>query len=272
MARRRRRPAVAGLFYPEDPAELSAAVRRHVRGARDPGGPPPVAVIAPHAGYVYSGPVAGSAYARVASLAGRVRRVVLVGPSHRVAFRGLAVPSADVLETPLGDVPVDRDAAERLVALPQVVERDDAHAGEHSLEVQLPFLQEVLGALPVLPLAAGTATAEEVAEVLDALWDPPGTLFVVSSDLSHYEDYETARRRDEATSRAIEALRPEALDADSACGRVGVRGLLLLARRRGLRARTLDLRSSGDTAGPRDRVVGYGAYEIGWPEGAAGSA
>jgi hypothetical protein len=188
--------------------------------------------------------------------------VVLIGPSHHVSFRGLAVPNADAFATPLGDVPVDRAAVERLLALPQVAQRDDAHAREHSLEVQLPFLQEVLGPFALVPLAAGDATADEVAEVLGLFVDEPGTLVVVSSDLSHYLDYESARRLDAATSRAIEALDDAALDAERACGCVGVAGLLVAARRRGLAAHTLDLRSSGDTAGGRDRVVGYGAYEV----------
>jgi hypothetical protein len=254
--------AVAGLFYPAGAAELAEAVRACLRAAPSEAGAPPWALIVPHAGYVYSGPIAGTAYARLAALRGRVRRVVLIGPSHHVAFRGLAVPSAAAFATPLGDVPVDRAALRRLLALPQVVERDDAHAREHSLEVQLPFLQEVLGSFDLVPLAAGEASAEEVAEVLELLADEPGTLVVVSTDLSHYHDYATARRLDAATSRAIEELRPDALGWESACGRVGLGGLLLLARRRGLEARTLDLRSSGDTAGGRDRVVGYGAYEL----------
>jgi hypothetical protein len=251
-----------GLFYPGERAALAASVQGLLRAAGPAEGPAPRAVIAPHAGYVYSGPVAASAYARLAPLRGRVRRVVLVGPSHHVGFRGLAVPSADAFETPLGTVPVDRAALERLLALPQVVERDDAHAREHSLEVQLPFLQEVLGDFALVPLAAGDASAAEVAEVLERLFDEPGTLLVVSSDLSHGADYATARALDAETSRAIEALRPEDLGPGSACGRVAVRGLLLLARRRGLAAHTLDLRSSGDTAGGRDRVVGYGAYAV----------
>jgi len=260
--KRLRRPAVSGLFYPAAAGELAQSVRAFLDAAPPAQGAPPRAVIAPHAGYVYSGPIAGSAFARLAPLRGQIRRVVLIGPSHQVAFHGLAVPSADAFATPLGEVPVDRAAVQRLLALRQVVERDDAHAHEHSLEVQLPFLQEVLGEFALVPLAAGDASAEEVAEVLELLFDEPGTLVVVSTDLSHYHDYATARRMDAATSRAIEALRPEALDWESACGRVGVRGLLVLARRRGLSLRTLDLRNSGDTAGPRDQVVGYGAYEL----------
>jgi len=260
--KRPRRPAVAGQFYPGDPSALACEVHRYLDEADGNGHPAPKAIIAPHAGYVYSGPVAGTAYARLASVAGAVERVVLVGPSHRVAFRGLAIPSADVFTTPLGPIPVDHDALHAIRSLPQVVVRDDAHESEHSLEVQLPFLQEVLGEFDLVPIAAGEANANEVAEVLDRLWGGPETLLVISSDLSHYYDYETARRLDAVTTQAIENLRPEDLNWESACGRVGVRGMLLAAQRHGLHARTLDVRSSGDTAGPRDQVVGYGAYEF----------
>lgn len=264
MKSRVRPPAVAGAFYPDDPRELASAVREHLAAASVPAGEPvPRAVIAPHAGYVYSGPVAASAYARLAPARGRIRRVVLLGPSHRVPLSGVAAPSADAFETPLGLVPVDREAVERLRALPQVEVRDDAHRLEHSLEVHLPFLQEVLGEFLLVPLVVGEATPEEVAEVIEALWDEAGTVVVVSSDLSHYYDYATARRMDAATSRAIESLRPEAIGPEDACGRHPVRGLLLAARRRGLSCRTVDLRSSGDTAGGRDEVVGYGSYVLG---------
>ncbi len=260
--KRPRRPAVAGQFYPGDPRALASEVHGYLDQARGNEHPAPKAIIAPHAGYVYSGPVAATAYARLASVADAVERVVLVGPSHRVAFRGLAIPSSDVFTTPLGPIPVDHDALHAIRSLPQVVVRDDAHESEHSLEVQLPFLQEVLGEFDLVPIAAGEASAEEVAEVLDRLWGGPETLLVISSDLSHYYDYETARQLDAVTTQAIEKLRPEDLNWESACGRVGVRGMLVAARRHGLRARTLDVRSSGDTAGPRDQVVGYGAYEF----------
>lgn len=257
-----REPAVAGLFYPGDREGLRQSVlacleegRRRLRDAR-----PPKALIAPHAGYAYSGPIAGSVYASIEPLRGAVDRVVLLGPSHRVALRGLALSTADFYRTPLGDVPLDRDGAAALAKLPQVRFFDAAHAEEHSLEVQLPFLQLVLGDFSLLPIVAGDATPAEVAEVIEAAWGGPETLIVVSSDLSHYYDYETARALDRATSGAIEALRPEGVGEAGACGRVPVRGLLVAARRHALAALTLDLRSSGDTAGPRDRVVGYGAY------------
>ena len=256
-----RSPAVAGLFYPKVPSDLERDVGRYLEDAGGPSSqPPPKALIAPHAGYRYSGPIAASAYAQVRRAREVVERVVLLGPSHRVALRGLAASSADAFLSPLGPVPVDRAAVERVLRLPQVSVLDAAHEHEHSLEVQLPFLQKVLSEFSLVPLAVGDASAEQVAEVLDELWGGPETLIVVSSDLSHYYDYETARGMDAATSRAIEELRPEGLDSESACGRVPVRGLLLAARRRGLRVRTLDLRNSGDTAGSRDQVVGYGAY------------
>ena len=260
-----RGPAVAGSFYPADPAELEAAVAGYLDEARrglpaSERGDAPKAVIAPHAGYVYSGPIAASVYARVEALRAQVRRVVLLGPCHREPIQGLALPDADAFATPLGEVPVDREAVEALLRLPQVALADRAHEGEHSLEVQLPFLQRVLERFSLVPLAVGAATPEETCEVLESVWGGAETLIVISSDLSHYHDYATARELDAATSRAIEALDPAGLGPESACGRVPARGLLLAARRHGLSGRTVDLRNSGDTAGPRGEVVGYGAY------------
>ena len=256
-----RQPAVAGSFYPADPDELRGVLAAYLDAA-DVMGEVPKAMIAPHAGYIYSGPVAASAYALLAPARGLVQRVVLLGPAHRVAFAGLALPSNDALATPLGDVPVDTAAFAALEGLPQVRIMDRAHAREHSLEVHLPFLQEVLGAFHVAPLVVGDASAAEVGEVLERLWGGPETLVVVSSDLSHYHDYLTARLLDAATTLAIEELRFEDLHPRLACGSVPVSGLLWVARRRGLSVRTLDLRNSGDTAGSRDQVVGYGAYAI----------
>jgi AmmeMemoRadiSam system protein B len=254
-----RTPAVAGLFYPADAHELRAAVRG-LLAAVTPTPPVPKAIIAPHAGYIYSGPVAASVYARLIPARDRIRRVVLLGPAHRVAFEGLAVSAAAAFTTPLGAIPVDTIASERLLALPQVHVLDQAHRNEHSLEVQLPFLQEILADFTLVPLAVGDAAPEEVSEVLEILWGGDETLIVISSDLSHYHDYATAQRLDSATSRAIEALRSQDIGYEDACGRIPVNGLLLSARGHGLRAQTLDLRNSGDTAGTRDRVVGYGAY------------
>jgi AmmeMemoRadiSam system protein B len=253
--------AVAGAFYPDNAGELRAAVLGYVARTNPPG-PFPKALIAPHAGYQYSGPVAGSAYALIAPRRDEIERVVLIGPSHRVGFAGLALPDAAAFATPLGEVLLDRAAIDRIRPLPQVIVSDQAHRREHSLEVHLPFLQEVLGPCSIVPLLTGDAVPSEVGAVIEALWGGPETLIVVSSDLSHYHDYATASRMDAATSAAIEALRDEEIADDDACGAVAIRGLLWAARRRGLRARTLDLRNSGDTAGGKDRVVGYGAYAL----------
>jgi AmmeMemoRadiSam system protein B len=254
-----RRAAVAGTFYPAEPGVLRAMIKEYLDQA-DAAGPLPKAIIAPHAGYIYSGPVAASAYRRLAAGRGRITRVVLLGPAHRVGFEGLALATASSFATPLGVIPIDEEAVKAITKLPQVGVLDAAHAREHSLEVHLPFLQEVLGDFKLVPLAVGEATPEEVAEVLDALWGGPETLIVVSSDLSHYHDYATAKALDTATSRAIEAMDPGAILYDHACGRRPVNGLLVTAKRRGMKVKAIDVRSSGDTAGSKDHVVGYGAY------------
>ena len=256
-----REPAVAGLFYPAEPDRLQAQIQGMLRDAVNPGAAPK-ALIVPHAGYVYSGPIAATGYAQLGPIRAHIKRVVLLGPAHRVAFRGLAASSATAFRTPLGTVRIDIAAYAQLLELPQVQVRDDAHAAEHSLEVQLPFLQELLGDFALVPLVVDDASYAEVAEVLNAVWGGDETLIVISSDLSHYQDYATAQRLDRFTSQAIETLRPERLDYQHACGRTPVGGLLLAARARGLQAEVLDLRNSGDTAGPRDQVVGYGAYAI----------
>lgn len=254
-----RPPAVAGTFYPMDPRQLRSMVQAMLAEPKAEAASPK-AIIAPHAGYVYSGPIAASAYARLRAGRDTIRRVVLLGPSHRVAFQGLAVSSAEAFATPLGTVPLDRETIAALLQLPFVHRLDQAHTLEHSLEVHLPFLQEVLANFSLVPILVGEADPNQVAQVLDELWNGDETLIVVSSDLSHYHEYATARRMDQATSRAIEALRPEDIDYEDACGRLPVSGLLIAARKHGLKGRTIDLRNSGDTAGPKESVVGYGAY------------
>lgn len=255
-----REPAVAGMFYPADAGTLGRMVDDYLAAAAPGEGPAPKAIVAPHAGYPYSGPVAASVYRAVAPRRDTIRRVVLLGPAHRVPFRGLALPDVDALRTPLGDIPVDADGIAAIADLPQVGNLAVAHAREHSLEVQLPFLQRALGEFRIVPLVVGEAEPDEVAEVLDRLWGGPETLVVISSDLSHFHDEATAQRLDGATSRAIEELRPDAIGFDSACGRTPLNGLLTVARRRGLIAKTLDRRTSADTAGSPEQVVGYGAY------------
>jgi MEMO1 family protein len=259
-----RPPAVAGSFYPEDPQVLRSTLSDCLARAVAPPAVPgmkPKALIAPHAGYVYSGPIAGSAYRALGAAAQEIERVVLVGPSHFVPLRGLAVPRAEAFETPLGVVPIDDEARRRVLSVPHVTAADAPHAREHSLEVQLPFLQTLLGEFRLLPLAAGDATAAEVAAALESLWDGEETLIVVSSDLSHYLEYAAAQRTDAATVGSILSYSSE-LHGEQACGHVGINGLMHTARRTGLEARLLDLRNSGDTAGEPSSVVGYGAFVL----------
>jgi AmmeMemoRadiSam system protein B len=253
-----RRPAVAGAFYPREARVLQAEVESYLAGA-DATGVAPKAIIAPHAGYIYSGPIAASVYARLAPLRGRIKRVVLAGPAHRVYVTGAAIPSAQSFASPLGEVALDTEALGRLRALPFVEESDRAHALEHSLEVHLPFLQAVLGDFRLVPIVVGDADPAQVARMLETVWGEEETLVVVSSDLSHYLPYDAARARDRDTAEAI--LRLEAtLEPEEACGAAPINGLLEVARRRGLEPELLDLRNSGDTAGDRDRVVGYAAF------------
>ena len=251
--------AVAGLFYPGDPATLTRTVSQLLGSAKPQAASVPKAIIAPHAGYIYSGPIAANAYALLAPARDVITRVVLLGPTHRVAVRGLALPSVQRFATPLGEIELDAEAATALKGLPQVVVSDQAHALEHSLEVHLPFLQAVLGEFKLVPLAVGHAAAEDVAAVLDAVWGGPETLIVVSSDLSHYLGYTEAQRTDRATTDAILALSTD-IGHEQACGATPVTGLALTARRRNLKPQLLDLRNSGDTAGDKGRVVGYASF------------
>lgn len=256
-----RQPAVAGTFYPANPQQLRQMLDHYLNEAKSEA-KVPKAIIAPHAGYIYSGPVAASAYARLKNARHLIQKVVLIGPSHRVAFRGLAVSRAQTFSTPLGDIAIDEEAVQALVKLPFVEYIEQAHTYEHSLEVHLPFLQEMLDDFKLIPIVAGNATPEQVSEVIEMLWGGSETLIVVSSDLSHYHDYTTAQQLDRSTSEAIEHLQYEQLVDESACGKVPVSGLLKLAREHSLTVKTIDLRNSGDTAGKKDRVVGYGAYVI----------
>lgn len=256
---RRRPPAVAGLFYPANATEL-----RHMLGdlmARvQYTGKVPKALIAPHAGYIYSGLTAARAYITLQSIREQVRRVVLLGPAHRVYTRGLALSTADYFTTPLGDIEIDSDAIDKIADMPQVITFDETHQQEHSLEVHLPFLQILFHDFRVIPLVVGEASPEEVAGVLERLWGGDETVIIVSSDLSHFHDYETACRIDRMTTSAIEQLQLEKIGSQQACGCMPVRGLIKLARDLEMSVKTLDLCNSGDTAGNRDRVVGYGAY------------
>lgn len=266
-----RAPAVAGTFYPAPAAVLAAEVDALLRDAarvRPATARVPKALVVPHAGYVYSGPIAASAYARVMPARERITRAVIVGPAHRAYVRGLAAPAARALATPLGELPVDLGALAALPPDARVHDDARAHAAEHSVEVQLPFVQRALPAVrAIVPLVVGQAEPAAVGRVLDALWGGPETVVLISSDLSHYHPYDAARARDARTVARVARLDDAApLEGEEACGAAGINGLLWLAHRRDLSAEVLDVRNSGDTAGPRDQVVGYGAiafYEPG---------
>jgi hypothetical protein len=256
-----RPPAVAGTFYPAEATRLRAKVEGFLAAAYGSCAERrPKALIVPHAGYLYSGPVAGHAFAALGQEAARIRRVVVIGPAHYVPIRGLAAPTVEAFRTPLGDVPLDGEVLAGILDLPQVELADAPHQPEHALEVELPFLQAVVGDFALVPLLVGDATGGEVAGALDRLWDGPETLIVISSDLSHYEAYANAKEHDGATAAAIERFDHAALGPRDACGYLPIAGLLIEARRRGMRVARLDLRNSGDTAGPKDQVVGYGAW------------
>jgi MEMO1 family protein len=257
-----RPPAVAGLFYPDDAQELRRAVTGYVDACtRTAPARQPKALIVPHAGYPYSGPVAGCAYRLLRDSQAHIRHVVMLGPSHRVPMRGLAVPSVDCFATPLGEVPLDVGVRQHLRELGLVGVSDAPHAAEHSLEVQLPFLQVVLDVFDILPVAIGLSPPDQVARALEAAWNGSDTLIVVSSDLSHYHTSEEARQLDNQSTHAILARRSDLPD-EQACGARAINGLMQVARRRGLTVELLDQRNSGDTAGDRSRVVGYGSYAV----------
>lgn len=263
-----RQPAVAGMFYPADKQSLIDDIHQYLNQASSELVAHPKAIVVPHAGYMYSGPIAASAYNQLIPLKDKINRVILLGPSHRVAFRGLAVPQSDFFNTPLGNIPIDHEAIKRLSDLPQVIVSDQAHQEEHSLEVQLPFLQEVLDDFTLIPLVVGDAERHEVAEVINRLWCTTSqgcdenTLIVISTDLSHYHNYNEAKQLDRDTSDAIVNLKADLIGYDDACGRNGLKGMITVAEEKHLSIDILDLRNSGDTAGDKSRVVGYGAYVI----------
>ena len=260
MSRTARRPACPGRFYPRSATELDRKVDEFLTSAEEPADALPRAVIAPHAGYPFSGAVAGQAFRRLAPFADAVDRVVVIGPSHFVPVDGIAASHHDSFETPLGGVAVDRESIGALVEAGLVELDDEPHRREHSLETHLPFLQKTLGEFELVPLVTGQDVDDLVARILVETWHDESTLVSVSSDLSHFLDYETARQVDDRTRRAIEALDPDEIDDEQACGNTSIRGLLQVAAERDLSPRTLAMCNSGDRGADRDRVVGYGAW------------
>jgi AmmeMemoRadiSam system protein B/AmmeMemoRadiSam system protein A len=251
------------MFYPGEARALAAEVDDLLGSVAEiaPRLGFPKALIVPHAGYIYSGAVAAHAYQEIALARGIVKRVVLLGPTHRVAVRGLALPGAEFFDTPLGRIPIDQEAAQALAGLPQVVTSAPAHAMEHSLEVQLPFLQKVLGEFKLLPLAVGSASVAEVAGVLERLWGGPETLIVISTDLSHYHAYAEARAIDGATVQKIAAFASD-LSHEEACGATPLNGLLSVSKKRHMHISLLAACNSGDTAGGKGQVVGYSSFGV----------
>ncbi len=256
-----RPPAVAGTFYPGNAAQLNHMLDEYL-GAKSEKIKPPKAIIAPHAGYIYSGPVAASVYSNIEQLRTQVKRVILLGPAHRVYVEGIALPTNTHFATPLGNVKIDKESLNKIANYPFVDFFDAAHTQEHSLEVHIPFLQKVLDDFVLVPMVVGNVSPENVATVLEQLWGGDETLIVISSDLSHYLDYDTASEVDYATTRLIQAFDYKHISPEQACGCMPMRGLLKLAQEKNMQIKTLDLRNSGDTAGSMDRVVGYGAYAL----------
>lgn len=254
-----RREAVSGMFYEADPGRLRQHVDALLAGVSPATTATPRGLIVPHAGYRYSGSTAAAAYGCLASAAGKIQRVALLGPAHRVYLQGMALPSDDAFATPLGSVPLDRGAMKQIASLPGVCVSDEAHRQEHSLEVQLPFLQQVLGDFELVPIVVGHCPPRQVADVIDALWAMANTLLVVSTDLSHFHDYTTASRIDTATCERLLAREPD-LNGEQACGAAVLNGLMRSRQMQSLDITLLQRCNSGDTAGDRERVVGYGAF------------
>ena len=254
--------AVSGMFYSADPNQLQSDISRYLQQAKTESDLMPKAIIVPHAGYIYSGPIAASAYKLLQPTKHLIKQVILLGPSHRVAFRGIATSNADYFSTPLGNIKINRTLCHQAETFDFVQANDAAHAQEHSLEVQLPFLQNMLDDFELTPLVVGDCAAQDVAKLLDSIWGKSDTLIVISSDLSHYHNYFTAQQLDQKTSLAIESCQPENISYENACGRAPLNGLLTLTKQKHLSIDTIDLRNSGDTAGDKERVVGYGAYVV----------
>ncbi|ARN75998.1 AmmeMemoRadiSam system protein B [Oceanicoccus sagamiensis] len=258
-----RQPAVAGLFYPGSAQQLLKDVKQLLSDASQAQQHSPIqakAIIVPHAGYIYSGSTAAKAFSALGPKASTIKRVVMVGPAHRVKLRGLAISDVQYFRTPLGDIPIDQEANSACLNLPEVQIMDSAHWQEHSLEVQLPFLQAVLEDFSLVPVIVGDSTSAEVQALLDLLWGGPETLIVISSDLSHFHDYSTAQYIDRSTCEAIEHFDLDHIDLKQACGSIGLKALLQAAKHRNMQVHTLGLCNSGDTSGDQERVVGYGSW------------
>ncbi|VAW70803.1 Candidate phosphomevalonate decarboxylase; COG1355, Predicted dioxygenase [hydrothermal vent metagenome] len=254
--------AVAGMFYPDDPQQLKSEISQYLNRASSSSSSVPKAIIVPHAGYIFSAPVAANAYHLLTPEIQKIKQVILLGPSHHLAFDGIATPDADYFATPLGKIKINHSLCLKAQSLDFVQTNNPAHQREHSLEVQLPFLQVILNDFELTPLVVGNCDMESISQLLELLWGGAETLIVISTDLSHFHNYQVANRLDRKTSQAIEQLQPDLISSENACGKAPLNGLLTLARKKQLTIDCLDLRNSADTAGSMDRVVGYGAYAV----------
>lgn len=252
---------VAGYFYPNDPNTLSKQIDDFLLNTEiEKNNIIPKAIIVPHAGYIYSGQTAAFSYNCLEKIKNKIKKVVIIGPAHRVGFNGIAGTLATEFVTPLGVVKVDESSMENVLTMPSVMILEEAFQGEHCLEVQLPFLQKILNNFTIVPLIVGNVSYITLSEVIERLWGFDDTLFVISSDLSHYHDYKTAQNMDSTTANAIVNLEPDNITYDNACGRIGIQAMLDIAKSKNMTVKQLDLRNSGDTAGDKNRVVGYGAF------------
>ncbi len=252
---------VAGLFYPSEPEELKSMLETFVNTAKSVNNLTR-AVIAPHAGYVYSGPIAGSAYKALYSSKENIKNVIILSPSHNCSFDGVATHSAQAFSTPLGDIEVNQELKEKIASLPFIKELDEAFIREHALEVHLPFIQYVLPHAKILPLVVGQTYPEEIQMLIETLWNDPSNAFVISTDLSHFLSYMQAQKLDSLTAKQFERKLFQEIHHEQCCGYFPVRGMLKFAKEHGLKISTLDLRNSADTAGDKGRVVGYGSFMI----------
>lgn len=257
-----RRSAVAGYFYPSNKEILIKQIKNFLENATLKFNYTPYALICPHAGYVYSGPIAGFSYKTLLPNKKNYKNIIILGPSHFEYVNGIAYISAEYFETPLGNAKVDLETLEKIKKLDFLVQNEDAHKKEHSIEVQIPFIQYIFqNDIPILPLAFGKISPEKIKILLETIWNPE-TLIIISSDLSHYYDYDTAKKLDKQTSDAILNLDSDAIQYEQACGRIGIQGLLMFAKEKNWKAYLLDLRNSGDTSGSKTQVVGYGAWSF----------
>ena len=253
---------VAGMFYPGEEASLRQMVDGFIQKALS-FDLRPRAIIAPHAGYIYSGSIAGTAYKTIAAVRDQIENVIIMSPAHRFYLRGIALHMADAFATPLGNIPVNIGIVKKIKQFSSVQWEERSFIQEHGLETHLPFIQRAFKpGIKIVPMIVGECQESEVAEILESVWEDPRNFVIISSDLSHFHSYADAKKLDRNTVDLIQNLDSQSLDTEFACGHYPICGLLNLARNRKLKIKALDIRSSGDTAGSKESVVGYGSFAV----------